>query len=115
MKYAFPVEQGPTEVEHMFLADFELEDGSLYAYLASSPQFTDAEEEGDRIKVEPNQVSDWLYVTLEETLGGYTFIVMWENFSEEEKSMYKDHPPFCWLSGILARQENGGGGRRRHT
>ena len=102
VKYAFPTTHKGASMEHMFLSDFELEREDLYGYLASEPQLTNKFSEGDRIKIDLEFVSDWLYVTMEGSSGGYTFEVMWSGFGAEEKQLYIEHPPFCWLRDRLA-------------
>jgi len=104
LKYAFPTPQKGARMEHMFLKDFELEGVDLYGYLASEPQLAKNFSEGDRIKIDIGFVSDWIYVTSEGSYGGYTFEVMWSGFSSEEKQLYIEHPPFCWLRSRLLKQ-----------
>ena len=102
VKYAFPTKSRHAAVEHMFLSDFEAEGSDLYGYLASEPKYAKAVKEGDRIKINQSEVSDWLIVSSEEITGGDTFEVMWSGFTDEEREVYRDQPPFCWLQEKLS-------------
>ncbi len=102
VKYAFPLESGRVAVEHMFISDFEFEGSEIYGHLASESKYIKTMKAGDRIKIEKDRVTDWLLVTPEGTEGGYTFLVMWSAFSHQERELYGQHPPFCWLEGRLA-------------
>ena len=98
MKYAFPARKGSgVQVEHMFLSDVFHNGSEVVGTLASDPEYTDGVEAGDEIVVERRRVSDWLYVINGKPEGGFTFLHMWQGFSKQEKKMYRDEPPFCWL------------------
>lgn len=97
IKYAFPYKDGSFEgVEHMFLSDIYIENDTVFGTLNSESFYTDIKE-GTKITVDRNFVSDWLYVIDEKTYGGFTFKYMWNTFSDEEKLMYGNEPPFCWI------------------
>ena len=97
VKYAFPTEKSECIVEHMFLSDFEYLDGKLLGILMSEPQYAENVEEGDQITIELNSISDWLYVKDGKVYGGYTFELIWKSFSDDEKQMYIQDPPFSWM------------------
>ena len=97
IKYAFPAEKGDLVAEHMFITDIYFENGILHGTLASEPMYTTKIKEGDHVIIDPQMVSDWLYIIGNVTYGGYTFKHMWQCFSEEEKTLYRDQPPFMWL------------------
>ncbi|MEP7008434.1 MAG: DUF2314 domain-containing protein [Sphingomonas bacterium] len=61
------------------------------------PVCTDEVSEGDSISIDRDRVSDWLYVIDGKGTGGFTFKLMWKNFSAEEKALYGSQPPFIWL------------------
>lgn len=95
MKYGFPAEQ--VEVEHMFLDELTWDGENLVGVLASDPQYTNKWECGDRVVVDPEQISDWAYLKDGKGHGGFTFKYMWSRFGEQERAMYGEHPPFAWF------------------
>lgn len=97
VKYMFAATIAGVECEHMFLSDFRFDGEVLVGVLCSEPQHTDAIQEGDEVFVDQSRVSDWLYVVAGVGTGGHSFRVMWESFSAEEKAMYRNAAPFCWL------------------
>ncbi|MDD4937859.1 MAG: DUF2314 domain-containing protein [Candidatus Shapirobacteria bacterium] len=97
IKYAFPSDDNKVKMEHMFLSNIYSDGNNVYGTLVSEPLYTKKVKEGDKIKVELDRVSDWLYIIDDKTHGGYTFKYMWKKFSDFEKEKYRNHPPFCWL------------------
>jgi uncharacterized protein YegJ (DUF2314 family) len=98
VKYAFPANKASVKVEHLFISDIELRCGALFGIVASEPLYTNLVKEGDTIELEPLRVSDWLYVINGIGVGGFTFKLMWQRFSEQEKSAYRNQPPFLWIN-----------------
>lgn len=79
--------------EHMWLGDLIFEDGKFRGTLFNKPVDPDIQYNGgDVIVVEPEQVSDWMYVDKNTgiTHGGYTFRVMKSYLSEEEKKEFDE-------------------------
>lgn len=98
IKYAFPAREGSgTKVEHLFLSDIYHNGVNIIGILASEPMYTDDIVEGDEVVVDRSRVTDWLYGIDGKTRGGFTLKYMWQCFSEEEKNMYREEPPFSWL------------------
>ena len=97
IKYAFKAEKQGLAYEHMFVTELYHDGSQLTGVLASSPQYTDAVVEGDKIIVKPEMVSDWLFVLNGEAKGGFTFVYMWHCFSKEERQMYVNEAPFFYL------------------
>lgn len=97
IKYAFETENKDVPVEHMFLSDIFYDGSNIIGIIYSEPIYTESVQAGNSIIVDINQVTDWLYIIDGKTYGGYTFKYMWKCFTDEEKAMYKDQPPFIWL------------------
>ncbi len=97
VKYAFPATKNEVQVEHMFLSNIQVNGSRLSGMIASEPMYTDAVKVGQTVEIEPSRVSDWLYVINGAGTGGYTFQVMYSRFSEREKEMYGNEPPFVWI------------------
>ena len=100
VKYAFVAKKPGAAVEHVYVGDIESRGGSLWGIVNANPVYTDEVVEGDVIPILPERVSDWLYVAEGAGVGGFTFRLMWNNFSSEEKAAYRSQPPFVWLSGL---------------
>ncbi|HEX3047594.1 MAG TPA: DUF2314 domain-containing protein [Bacillota bacterium] len=97
VKYAFPATKNKVKVEHMFLSNIQFNGNCLSGVVVSEPMYTDAVKAGQTVEIEPSRVSDWLYVIDGAGTGGYTFKVMYSRFSEREKKMYGNEPPFVWI------------------
>lgn len=97
VKYAFPTTKNKVKVEHMFLSNIQIKVNCLSGVITSDPMYTDAVKAGQTVEIEPSRISDWLYVINGAGTGGYTFKVMYSRFSEREKEMYGNEPPFVWI------------------
>lgn len=83
--------------EHLFVGDLFFDAHVLFGIIDSEPQYNDKYKCGDKIQVRREQISDWMYVAGGKAQGGFTFRVMWEAFSDEDKARYGWDPPFCWM------------------
>lgn len=101
VKYAFPATKNNVQVEHMFLSNIQMNENCLSGVIVSEPMYTDAVKAGQVVEIEPSRVSDWLYVINGVGTGGYTFKVMYSRFSEQDKRMYGNEPPFIWIKDNL--------------
>ena len=85
----------------MFLSNIQMNENCLSGVIVSEPMYTDAVKAGQVVEIEPSRVSDWLYVINGVGTGGYTFKVMYSRFSEQDKRMYGNEPPFIWIKDNL--------------
>lgn len=79
--------------EHMWLGDLRFENDKLVGALFNKPVDPDVQyNAGDTIVVNPDQVSDWMYIEKSTgiTYGGYTFRVMRNYLSDEEKKEFDE-------------------------
>ena len=97
VKYAIKSKDKRVGYEHVFMDQIELDSGKVYGTLNSQPEYNDDFEEGQRIEIDIRYISDFIYVIGGNPQGGFTFKVMWNHFTKEEKLAYKGHPPFSWL------------------
>jgi len=102
VKYGFAAKTKGAEVEHVFLGEVYGKDGVLWGVVNANPVYTDEVSEGDTVMIEEARVSDWLYVIEGKGIGGFTFKLMWKNFSQEERAAYGPQPPFIWLADQLS-------------
>jgi uncharacterized protein YegJ (DUF2314 family) len=101
VKYAFAATKAGAVVEHVFLGDVYSKGGVLWGVVNDNPLYTDEVSEGDEVIIDRERVSDWLYVVEGKGIGGFTFKLMWNNFSAQEKTAYGLQPPFVWLAHQL--------------
>jgi uncharacterized protein YegJ (DUF2314 family) len=101
-KYGLAANTKAAEVEHVFLGEVYGKDGVLWGVVNANPVYTDEVSEGDTVMIEEARVSDWLYVIEGKGIGGFTFKLMWKNFSQEERAAYGPQPPFIWLADQLS-------------
>ncbi|MCG8461416.1 MAG: DUF2314 domain-containing protein [Holophagales bacterium] len=83
--------------EHVYVSDLTLEGDTLFGVIDSDIMYTDEFDCGDRVPINRDCISDWMYVVDGIGTGGYTLQLMWSQFSDEERGEYKSEPPFCWL------------------
>jgi len=102
VKYGFEATRAGVAVEHIFLGEVYNKNGELFGIVNTDPVYTDEVSEGDAVKIDRDRVSDWLYVIDGKGTGGFTFKLMWETFSPEEKALYRPQPPFIWLVNQLS-------------
>ena len=100
VKYAFPATKKGVQVEHIFLSNIEKRDSVLWGVVTGAPRYTNAVKEGQNIEIDPQRISDWLYVVNGKGVGGFTFKLMWSRFSDQEKSVYGAQPPFVWINAL---------------
>lgn len=100
VKYAFSATKKGVQVEHIFLSNISKKNGTLWGTVAGTPLYTSEVKEGERVEIDPQRVSDWLYVVNGVGVGGSTFKLMWSRFSEQEKALYGGQPPFVWINAL---------------
>lgn len=96
IKYAVPATE-VISVEHLFVSYLYFDGESIKGVVVSNPVYTNIVKYGMEITIDPARVTDWLYTIGGESRGGFTFKYMWKNFTDEEKILYRDQPPFVWL------------------
>ncbi|MFH6998551.1 DUF2314 domain-containing protein [Flavobacterium sp. FlaQc-57] len=79
-----------TVVEHMWITDVEFDGDVIKGILINTPNDLKNISNGDIVKIELNQVSDWLFSIAGETYGGFTIHAMKTEMNDEEKAEYYD-------------------------
>ena len=83
VKYPFKTNDGS---EHMWLADVIYTKGKFYGYVNNQPEHTTEIAFGDKVFIDPGQLSDWMYFENKKLVGGYTILVALEFLPEEKKN-----------------------------
>lgn len=74
LKVSFPIRGGGNE--HMWMKDLERRNGVIYGTLDNIPAGDVGHRKGDRIRIDPEQITDWSYFRAGRMYGGYTTRVM---------------------------------------
>jgi uncharacterized protein YegJ (DUF2314 family) len=78
------------EVEHLWLADVEFSGHRFHGRVDNHPRKIKGLKYGDRISVNPEEISDWAFVDHGKLVGGYTIRVLSENLSPEERKKFEN-------------------------
>lgn len=64
------------EVEHMWLSEIDFDGPLISGVLENKPNWIKSVKAGDNVQVQPNEMSDWMYVLDDEVYGGFTVNLM---------------------------------------
>ena len=76
------------EVEHIWLSDVRLVDRRFQGRVDNKPQKIHGLKLGQVVSVDPNQISDWLYVDNGNLVGGYTVRAHYDELSPQQKQEF---------------------------
>lgn len=86
LKVMFPDQVGGSE--HIWITDLILEGGQYRGLVGNEPQYTIIVEAGQEVTVDPEKISDWMYVEDGKLRGGYTFRVLRNRMSPHERTEF---------------------------
>jgi len=75
----------PDMAEHMWLSNIEFDGEFISATLMNSPNGLTSVKEGDSVKLEKDQIEDWMYVMNGHVYGGFTIQVLRAGMSDPER------------------------------
>ena len=78
------------EVEHIWLADVEFKGNRFHGLVDNHPHKIKGLKFGDRVSVNPDEISDWVFVENGKLVGGYTIRVLSGNLSPEERKNFEN-------------------------
>ena len=93
----FAIKKGfPTtgDEEHIWLNELEWDGVVFHATVNNEPVETKAVKFGDRLEVDPKDISDWMYVKNGVLQGGYTIRVLHYQSSKEDQEAFLKEVPF---------------------
>lgn len=92
VKIAFIQETGEDEpaVEHMWINDVYFDGDYVSGTLINDPDTLTNVNNGDAVRVELDQVSDWLFSSQGKTYGGFTIHQLRSGMSEKERQEHDD-------------------------
>ena len=86
LKVMFPDQVGGSE--HIWITDLVLENGQYRGLVGNEPQYTILVEAGQEVTVDPEKISDWMYVEDGKLRGGYTLRVLRGRMSPHERAEF---------------------------
>ena len=83
--------------EHIWLADVQYTGGRFVGYVDNKPVNIKGLKLGDKESVNPDEISDWLYIDHGKLVGGYTVRVLYSELSPKEKQEFtRKEPASAW-------------------
>jgi uncharacterized protein YegJ (DUF2314 family) len=88
-----PFVQG-NQVEHIWLSDVRFVGDRFQGQVDNQPRKIQGVKVGQLVSVNPNEISDWLYVDNGKLVGGYTVRVHYNELSPEQKQEFDREADF---------------------
>jgi uncharacterized protein YegJ (DUF2314 family) len=80
----------PKGFEHIWVNNIEMENNNYYGTVNSPPESTTEVKEGEKIKIDKNNITDWLYNDNGKLRGGYTIKVIRNRMTKEERKQFDE-------------------------
>jgi uncharacterized protein YegJ (DUF2314 family) len=91
LKVKFPTETG---AEHIWATNIKIENTSYYGIVDNLPNTTTQVKLGERIKLNKNDITDWMYSDNGTLSGGYTIKLIRNRMTEDERKKFDKEFPF---------------------
>lgn len=88
-----PFRQGEV-VEHIWLSRVSFKGNRFHGYVDNYPRLIKGLKMGDRVSVNPDEISDWAYVQNGRLVGGYTIRVLYAELSPDDKKRLEKEANF---------------------
>jgi uncharacterized protein YegJ (DUF2314 family) len=88
-----PFVQGDT-VEHLWLRDVTYSGHRYHGVVDNRPRAIQGLKMGDRVSVNPSEITDWAYVDHGTLVGGATIRVLYQEFSPERRAAFEKEVGF---------------------
>lgn len=76
------------QVEHIWLSDMQFVGNRFQGQVDNQPRKIQGLKLGQLVSVNPNEISDWLYIDHGKLVGGYTVRVQYNELSAKEKQEF---------------------------
>ena len=83
-----------TEVEHIWLSDVTFSGNRFHGRVDNRPVKVTGVRMGERVSVNPNEISDWAYVDNGNLVGGFTIRVLYKELSPERRKELENESRF---------------------
>jgi len=81
-------------VEHLWLSGVSFSGNRFHGYVDNVPHKIKGLKMGDRVSVNPNEISDWAYIENGRLIGGYTIRVLYYELSPQDKAALEKEARF---------------------
>jgi uncharacterized protein YegJ (DUF2314 family) len=81
-------------VEHLWLSKVTFSGNRFHGYVDNHPRKIKGLKMGDRVSVNPNEISDWAYIDHGRLIGGYTIRVLYSELSPQGKAALEKEARF---------------------
>jgi uncharacterized protein YegJ (DUF2314 family) len=88
-----PFRQGDV-VEHIWLSKVTFSGNRFHGYVDNHPHQIKGLKMGDRVSVNPNEISDWAYIDHGRLIGGYTIRVLYSELNAQGKAALEKEARF---------------------
>ena len=92
-----PFRQGDT-VEHMWLSGVTFSGNRFHGYVDNQPRKIKGLKMGDRVSVDPNEISDWAFIDKGRLTGGYTIQVLYAGLTPQQRQALEQEARFTIAS-----------------
>jgi uncharacterized protein YegJ (DUF2314 family) len=82
------------EVEHLWLSDVRFSGNRFHGRVDNTPRKIQGVKAGDLVSVNPNEISDWVFVDNGKLVGGYTIRAHYNGLSPEQKKQFDQAADF---------------------
>jgi len=76
-------------IEHFWCGNITIKNGAVYGDLWNYPEVVKSVKYGDSIRIDPENISDWMYYRSGRIVGGYTIRVLLKYLDDEERARYE--------------------------
>ena len=82
------------EIEHLWLADVTYKGGRFHGTVDNRPKNIPGVKMGDRVSVNPDEITDWAFVDRGALVGGYSIRVLFNELPPERKQALEEEANF---------------------
>lgn len=76
------------ECEHLWIRDVHFDGKDMRGKVDNTPLELQSPRLGDEVTIQPEEITDWLYVDKGKMVGGYTLLVQYGRMSAREKEVF---------------------------
>jgi uncharacterized protein YegJ (DUF2314 family) len=82
------------EVEHLWLANVHLSGNRFHGYVDNKPRKIKNLKIGDRVSVNPDEISDWAFIENGRLVGGYTIRALYRTLPPDQQKELENEVNF---------------------
>jgi Uncharacterized protein conserved in bacteria len=80
--------------EHIWIGEISKKKDDYFGIVDNLPESTSEVKLGDKVKIDPAKISDWMFVEDGKLRGGYTIRLIRKRMTEEERKTFDTDLPF---------------------